>query len=128
MKILVADRDMSLGRLYQEELEEMGHKVIFMYSGEKLAETIARRKPDVLILGSRLPDIAAVDYSSVELLARLKANFPELKVIYNSSIVEFRAAAKQAGADYCITKSSDLTDMRDAVQEIAQQKDNKPVR
>jgi len=122
MKILVVDRDLSVCRLYQEELTEDGHQVFFADFADRVLKAIVKRQPEVLILGSRLPDIVAVDYCSHDLLVQLRAKFPELKVIYNSSVPEFRTKAWQLGADYCVNKGSDLTELRNIVQEIGQLK------
>jgi len=122
MKIIVVDRDAAIGILYREELEELGHKVIFLNRGAKLLEIMGKEKPEVLILGVRLHDR---DY--LDLLAMVKSSFPDTKVIFNTSLKGLWPDAQAFGADYYSQKTSDLSDIKNALEAIMAQKSDKPV-
>ncbi|MDI6754050.1 MAG: response regulator, partial [Thermodesulfobacteriota bacterium] len=54
-KILCVDDDLSLLRLYQEELSEEGYKVILAKDGQEALAKFSKEKPQVVILDIRMP-------------------------------------------------------------------------
>jgi len=122
MKIFVVDHDTSLCVLYHDELEEDGHQVISANQAASVLETIKKQKPEIMILGDRLPD-----HESLDFLVEVKALFPQIKVIFDSNLKDLRQSAFDFGADYFSTKSSDLKDIKLALIDISAKKAKPPV-
>jgi DNA-binding NtrC family response regulator len=119
MKILVVDRELSLGRLYEDELSEEGHKVIFLSTGDQVLKSIAAKKPKLVILGVRIPGYETEPF---KLLDQIKASFPKLPVIFSTSLSELWPEAQFRGADFCHYKSSDLTELKEMIEKVKNKK------
>lgn len=113
MKIIIVERDETIVYLYKEEFNEFGHEVISLNRGEKLLETIKKESPQVLILGVRIPG-----YGYFDLLEQVKATYPKLPVIFNTSLFELWEEAKIRGADYYSPKTHNLTGLMETVKTI----------
>ncbi len=92
----MVERDEPVRRLYEEEMKEWGYEVIVLSGGHELLTFIAREKPQVVILGVRIPG-----YDSFKLLEEMKDSFPDLPVIFNTSLCELWPHALARGADFC---------------------------
>jgi len=113
MKILVLERIESIALLYHDEFEELGYKVILLNQGEKLLETIKKEYPQALILGIKIPG-----FGPYELLEEVRAAFPNLPIIFNTSALEFWEGANDRGADFYFAKTSDLTNLKEIIEMI----------
>jgi DNA-binding NtrC family response regulator len=120
MKILFVDRDEDILFLYKEEFEAEGYLVVSLSRGHKMLETIAKEKPQVLVLGIRIDG-----YDYFELLEMAKAVFPDLPVIFFTSWSWLFSEAKKKGADYVIPKFHDLTELKKTVRQIEEDPKNK---
>jgi len=115
MKILIVDRDESILFLYKEEFEADGHQVVGTLSGRAVPELIAKEKPGVVVVGSRL-----IDFDTLELMDLVKAAHPDLPMVLNTSLYELRVRAKEHGAEYLASRTSDLMELRKIFKEIEQ--------
>lgn len=113
MKILVVERDDNIVYLYEEEFKELGHEVVSINRGEKVLETIERENPQVIILGVRIKG-----YGYFDLLEQVKAAFPKLPIIFNTSLFELWEEAKLRGADFYSPKTADLTGLVEILETI----------
>jgi DNA-binding NtrC family response regulator len=114
MKIIVLERIENVALSYHDKFEELGHKVILLNQGEKLLETIKKEYPQALILGIKI-----AGFGPYELLEEVRAAFPKLPIIFNTSALEFWEGANDRGADFYFAKTSDLTNLEEIIEKIA---------
>lgn len=109
-KILLVDDEEHILQYYSEELKEEGHEVETLPTGNELLSRIAFYRPEVIIL-----DIKLVDSDGLELLQRIRTEYPDLPVILSTAYDSFRFDRKAIAADYYVVKSFDLSLLKMAV-------------
>lgn len=113
--ILIVDDQKDIVRLLHSTLQTLGHQldIVDAPSGEEALLEASRRKVDLLVADYLLPGI-----SGVELMRKIKARTPELKVIFISGMTERKARDEMlgAGAVAVFDKPIPLADFLDAVE------------
>ena len=113
--VLLVDDQRDIVRLLHSSLQTLGHRldIIDAPSGEEALLEASRRKIDLLIADYLLPGI-----SGVELMRKVKARHPELKVIFISGMHERKARNEMlnAGAVAIFDKPIPMADFLDAVE------------
>jgi len=113
--ILLVDDQRDIVRLLHATLQTLGHKldIVDAPSGEEALLEASRRKVDLLVADYLLPGM-----SGVELMRKIKARNPELKVIFISGMTERKARAEMlgGGAVAIFDKPIPLADFLDAVE------------
>jgi two-component system response regulator DevR len=102
-RVLIADNSVDLARALVEiigfdpQLEVVG----YVLSGREVLMRARQKEADVLVLDLGLPDC-----SGFEVLERLQADFPEIKVIIYTGHAspEIAAQARRKGAAACVVK------------------------
>lgn len=112
MKILIVDDDQSILRLYQEELEEEGYRIITAASGAEGLEKFETEQPDLVTLDIHLPDI-----DGIKLLRQMKEKRPRLPIIM-STAYDYRDDFSVWASEAYIVKSSDLTELKAAIKKL----------
>jgi DNA-binding NtrC family response regulator len=112
-KILLIDSEEYVRLLYQEELNDVGHWVITMASPFELFEKIEEEKPDIIMLGVRL-----LDYSWSEVISDVREHYPDLPIIFSTSLTELWNKALMRGVTACFEKSSNLDRLKEIIDEI----------
>jgi CheY-like chemotaxis protein len=112
-RILIADDEEALQRLYQEEFEEDGYEVILAGNGNEVLERLQDqdRVPDLIIMDIRMPGMNGIDTLRV-----IKEKYPHIPVILCSAYSEFKQDFSVWASDDYVVKSSDLTELKDAVK------------
>ncbi len=113
--VFVVDDDPGVGRVLSEFLEAEGHEVHVLTEGREAIAAAARTVPDVVLLDIQLPDI-----SGLEVLKRLREEYPELDCLmitgeYSSSIV---LEATRLGAMDLLLKPVPLEQVRLAMEKV----------
>lgn len=106
-KILIVDDNLAIRMLYTEELIEEGYDVSSYDGGKELMNVLKRENPDVLVL-----DIKLGEDSSLDILRNIRNTYDELPVILCTAYPHFKYDLKSVGADYCVLKSSDMSDLK----------------
>ena len=75
-RILIADDEVDFASTLATRLELRGYVTKIANSGEETLEAISRQIPDLLLLDLKMPDL-----DGLEILAKLRENNKELKVI-----------------------------------------------
>src|SRR6266498_3514177 len=113
--ILLVDDQRDIVRLLHSTLKTLGHQldIVDAPSGEEALLEASRRKVDLLVSDYLLPGI-----SGVELMRKIRARNPELKVIFISGMTERKARNEMlgAGAVAIFDKPIPLADFLDAVE------------
>ncbi len=113
--ILLVDDQRDIVRLLHSTLQTLGHEldIIDAPSGEEALLEASRRKIDLLVADYLLPGI-----SGVELMHKIQARSPDLKVIFISGMTErkVRKEMLNAGAVAIFDKPIPLADFLDAVE------------
>src|SRR5215216_1120588 len=113
--VLLVDDQRDIVRLLHSSLQTLGHEldIIDAPSGEEALLEASLRKIDLLIADYLLPGI-----SGVELMRKIRARNPTLKVIFITGMTERRARTEMlnAGAVAMFDKPIPLADFLDAVE------------
>src|SRR6266545_960960 len=93
--ILLVDDQRDIVRLLHSTLQTLGHQldIIDAPSGEEALLEASRKKIDLLVADYLLPGI-----SGVELMRKVRARNPELKVIFISGVTERKARSEMLSA------------------------------
>src|SRR5688572_14841886 len=93
--VLLVDDQKDIVRLLHSALQTLGHPLDLVHapSGEEALLEASRRKVDLLVTDYLLPGI-----SGVELMRKIKARHPDLKVIFISGMKERKARAEMLAA------------------------------
>ncbi len=112
-RILIADDEESLQRLYQEEFEEEGYEVILAGNGKEVLSRLEDpdHRPDLIIMDIRMPEMNGIDTLRI-----IKEKYPQIPVILCSAYSEFKQDFSVWASDDYVVKSSDLTELKEAVK------------
>jgi DNA-binding response OmpR family regulator len=111
--VLVADDEPNIRMLYRRELSDEGYNVITA-SDAKEAICRARETPlDLVILDIRMPGM-----DGLEAMDRILEENNEMPVIINTAFSSYRDSFLSWPADAYLTKSADLTELKETVHTI----------
>lgn len=107
-KVLIIDDDVSLLRVMEMQLEEIGCDVIAVASGNEAMTALEEVTPELVITDLKLPGM-----SGLELLKLLRSDHPELTVIMITAYGTVKTAveAMKAGAYDYLTKPIDYDEL-----------------
>lgn len=112
-KILVVDDEESLRVLYKEELENEGYEVLVASNGKEALQRLQDGKPDLVVL-----DIIMPVMDGMEALGPILRKNRKIPIILHTSYPEYREDFKSWAADAYITKSPDLTELKQKIREL----------
>ncbi len=117
-RILVVDDDSSIRLLYKEELKEEGYTVAVTSDCKNFMETVASFMPDLIIL-----DIMMGQFNGLDLLHKIRHDYYDMPVIICSAYLTFRYDLRSIAADYYVTKSADLSELKFRVRMALESRD-----
>ncbi len=112
-KIFVIEDDKHILDLYSLELSELGHEIITAESRRRLLKKIEVYQPDIVIL-----EIKLVDCDGLEMLQEIREYDNDLPVIICSAYESYRYDIRTIAADYFISKSCDLTELKSKIDRV----------
>jgi len=112
-KILIADDEKNIRLLYKTELELEGYEIDLAENGMVCLEKIDTFKPDLVILDVRMPGM-----DGLETLNQILGKNNLIPIIINSAYSSYKENFMSWSADAYITKSSDMTELKDKVKEL----------
>ncbi|MDO9210990.1 MAG: response regulator [Deltaproteobacteria bacterium] len=112
-KVLCVDDDLSLLRLYQDELSEEGYKVVLAKDGKEALAKFEKEKPQVVVMDIRMPVM-----DGIETLTAMMGKDRQVPVILNTAYPQYRDNFMTWGAEAYVIKSSDLTELKQKIREV----------
>jgi len=112
-KILVVEDEESLRLLYEEELKAEGYEVLTAGNGREAIKQLEQGKPDLIIL-----DIVMPVMDGMEALGRIVGKERKIPIILNTSYSGYRQDFMSWAADAYVTKSDDLTELKNKIREL----------
>ena len=112
-KVLCVDDDLSLLRLYQEELTEEGYKIILARDGKEALKKFEKESPNVVVMDIRMPVM-----DGIETLTAMLGKDRQVPVILNTAYPQYRENFMTWGAEAYVIKSSDLTELKQKIREV----------
>ena len=115
MRILLADDDHSVRRVFQFKLEKQGHDVTTVEDGQQALDRLGEERYDVMVSDIRMPNI-----DGIELLERARGIHPDLKVILitaHGTVSQAVEAVKLGAFDY-ITKPFDDDELFSVIDKV----------
>jgi DNA-binding response OmpR family regulator len=111
-RILFADSEPHIRRLFLEELQDEGYEVEVAGNGAGVVRLVDAFKPDVVILDVLLPDMSGVETGRM-----VKGTNKDTRVIFYSHCIPPRDPASLGGDAY-VVKSHDLARLKEAVRRL----------
>jgi CheY-like chemotaxis protein len=112
-KILIVEDEESLRLLYEEELKAEGYEVLTARNGREAIQQLEQGKPDLIVL-----DIVMPVMDGMEALGRIVGKERKIPIILNTSYPGYRDDFMSWAADAYVTKSSDLTQLKDTIKKL----------
>lgn len=112
-RLLVVDDEESIRLLYHDEFEEVGYQVELSADAEDALEKIKLNRPDLIIL-----DIKMKGMDGITFLRKLRQTERNLPVVMSTAYGEFKQNFGVWASDAYVTKSSDLTELINTVNQI----------
>ena len=110
-QVFLVDDEGYIRQLCSKELVKEGHEVVTAASGHDLLRRIALLQPEVVILNIRL-----IDYDGLKSLQDIRNHYHDLPVILCTAYDAYKCHPKAMVADYYVTKSYNLTQLKVAVK------------
>ena len=122
-KVLCVDDDLSLLRLYEDELVEEGYEVVLAKDGKEAIAKFEKENPQVVVMDIRMPVM-----DGIEALTNLLGKDRQVPVILNTAYPQYRENFMTWGAEAYVIKSSDLTELKQKIREVLdrRKKSSKP--
>ena len=112
-KVLCVDDDLSLLRLYQDELTEEGYEVVLAKDGKEAIIKFEKENPQVVVMDIRMPVM-----DGIEALTNLLGKDRQIPVILNTAYPQYKENFMTWGAEAYVIKSSDLTELKQKIREV----------
>lgn len=109
--LLIVDDDTSLQKLYCEEFETDGYRVMLAGSGEQALDLLEDSRPDLVIMDIRMEGMDGL--AAMREILKRDSHIP---VILNSAYSNFKSDFGSWSAEAYVVKSGDLTELKDEVK------------
>jgi two-component system response regulator (stage 0 sporulation protein F) len=117
IRILIADDERNIRRLYEKEFVQEGYEVILAENGAQAVEKVRTENPDLVILDIRMPGM-----DGIEALGKILGVRADLPVVLNTAFTSYQQNFMSWAADAYVIKSPDLTELKSRVREILSKK------
>ena len=112
--IIVADDSKNIREYCRREMEDEGYQVDVARDGGEVLQLMARAEPDLVIL-----DICMPGLDGLETISRIKAQYPDVAVIFFTSFDDACVHDKRSRfATACVEKQGDLSELRKVVSSV----------
>lgn len=112
-KVLVADDEQSIRKLYERELRKEGYEVLFASNGQEAIQMVRNGRPDLIVMDIRMPGM-----DGIEAMSRILEENNELPVVINTAYSSYKENFLSWSADAYLTKSADLSELKGTIRSI----------
>ncbi len=112
-KVLIADDELGIRKLYERELKKEGYDVRFATNGQEAIQMVREDRPDVIVMDIRMPGM-----DGIEAMSRILEENNELPVIINTAYSSYKDNFLSWSADAYLTKSADLSELKGTIRSI----------
>ena len=112
-KILFVDDELSILRLYKEELSEFGYEVILAHNGKEALMKYRTEHPELVVMDMRMPGM-----DGIEALTKILGRDRQASIVINSAFPQHRENFMTWGAEAYLIKSPDLGELKHTVREV----------
>jgi len=112
-EILVIDDEDHIRKLYTAFLTREGYNVDSAADGDEAMGLLAKKRYDLIVL-----DIELEESSGLDLLKRIKAEYPEIMIILNSAYAIYKSDFHTWLADGYVVKSSDIKPLKEKIESL----------
>ncbi|MDY6932940.1 MAG: response regulator [Spirochaetota bacterium] len=118
-KILIVEDEDYQRELYATELIEEGYEVDQVSNGKEAVEKVIVNKYDLVIL-----DIKMDEMDGIETLGKVLSRDKMMPIIIYTAYSNYKSNFMTWAADAYLTKSSDLSELKDKVKEVISRRDH----
>ena len=111
--LLVVEDDRNQVELYRQELEDEGYAVVTATDGREAIERMEKHSVDLVILDINMPKM-----DGIEALGRILGKDNTMPVIIHTAYAHYKDNFMTWSAEYYITKSSDLNELKEKIREV----------
>jgi CheY-like chemotaxis protein len=111
--IMVVDDEEAIRLLYREELSEAGYRVQVAANGVEALQMARQARPDLMTIDIKMPGM-----DGIELLRRVREMYRDLPIIICTAYGDFKRDFSTWASDAYLTKSADLTELKQKVREL----------
>ncbi len=112
-KILVVEDEQHQRELYSMELQDEGYEVDQAANGKEAVDKVKSNKYDLVILDIRMPEM-----DGIEALGKILSRDKKIPIIIYTAYSNYKSNFMTWTADAYITKSSNLDELKNKIQEI----------
>ncbi len=112
-RILIVEGEEGLRSRYKSELAALGYNVVTAQNGKRAVQRVRSEPIDLVVLELVLPDC-----SGFKCLEKLLTVRRDLKVVIHTAYAEYKRDFHSWAADAFLTKSSDLTELKDTIHSV----------
>jgi CheY-like chemotaxis protein len=118
--LLVVEDDRNQVELYKQELEDEGYVVVTALDGREAIEKMGKHQVDLIILDINMPKM-----DGIEALGRILGKNNTMPVIIHTAYAHYKDNFMTWSAEYYITKSSDLDELKEKIREVLSVRERK---
>lgn len=111
--ILVVDDEESIRLLLQEELNDLGYRVLLAADAHEALERLEGEIPDLITIDIKMPGM-----DGIELLRHIRMTHRDLPVVLYTAYGEYKGDFATWASDAYVTKSADLTGLADTIRKL----------
>ena len=111
--ILIVEDDPNQCLLYEKELKRDGYEVRTARDGREAIALVESSRPDLVVM-----DISMPGMDGIEAMSRMLAKDHKLPIILNTAYATYKDNFRAWSADAYVVKSSDLSELKNAIRRV----------
>ena len=120
-RLLIVEDDPNQCLLYEQEFKAAGHEVVTARDGREAIDLAAQVEPDLVVM-----DISMPGMDGIEAMSRMLARNHKLPIILNTAYATYKDNFRAWSADAYVVKSSDLTELKNAIKKVLESRQSSP--